>query len=334
MKNKITPLSHDRKPQDLVSIIVPVYNSEQYLRECIASILEQTYDAIELILVDDGSTDHSGALCDEFAQKDCRILVLHQQNSGVSAARNAGMDIANGKYIMFVDSDDTLMKAAVETLLKDAISSHANIVSAVKIYIDADGNRTSRYDDGEICLYHGLESLRLSLDYDRNTYAVHAKLFEREFIKDVRFAEGRKINEDNFFLFECYTSMPVLVQHNVNVYEYHLRDGSASRGGFSEKYLDMLYFANQKKMYIHTHHPELIENARNMEISTHLFFLEVLMRTTDPKYRKLEKDSIRLVRNNYRNYSSKNSHERKMARVVYFKLYPLYKFLVRMKYYR
>ena len=320
--------------EELVSVIVPVYNTERYLKQCIDSILDQTYKNFEVILIDDGSTDGSGSLCDVYAKMDERVCVIHQENKGVSAARNAGMDAAQGEYLLFVDSDDQITLDAIDSLLKDAKHYSADIVSAVKDYVSQEGLRISKYADGNITQYTGIDALILSLEYNRNTYALHAKLFRRKFVEDVRFCEGRKVNEDNFFLFQCYTKRPLLIQHNICAYVYYLRPNSVSNSAFSEKYLDMLFFAEQKKIYIKQNLPHLERFAINMEISTHLFFLEVLCRTTDKRHKSYTRNSIRFVRKNYRNYSTKNGHERKMAWIVRYYLYPAYKFLVRLKYYR
>ena len=101
----------------MVSIIVPVYNVEEYLRECVDSILNQTYSDVEVILVDDGSTDQSGNICDEYAKMDSRIKVIHKKNGGVSAARNTGIGEASGEYLMFVDSDDAIHPELVEAYM-------------------------------------------------------------------------------------------------------------------------------------------------------------------------------------------------------------------------
>ena len=101
----------------LVSVVVPVYNVEAYIARCIESILSQTHRNLELILVDDGSLDHSGAICDAYAEKDSRILVIHQENAGVSKARNAGIDQAKGEYLSFVDSDDWIEPDHIQSLL-------------------------------------------------------------------------------------------------------------------------------------------------------------------------------------------------------------------------
>ena len=121
---------------DLVSIIIPVYNVAPYLDRCIQSACTQTYKNIEIILIDDGSTDESGEKCDHWAEKDSRIVVVHQKNSGVSAARNTGLDIANGKYISFLDSDDEFIPYTIERALcnftvdTDLVSFGYNIVNS------------------------------------------------------------------------------------------------------------------------------------------------------------------------------------------------------------
>lgn len=113
---------------DLVSVIVPVYNVEKYLARCLDSIINQTYTNLEIILVDDGSKDSSGQICDEYAAKDQRIKVIHKQNGGLSSARNAGLDIASGSYIEFVDSDDWIDKDTVKENLELIINENSNVV--------------------------------------------------------------------------------------------------------------------------------------------------------------------------------------------------------------
>ena len=113
--------------EPLISVIVPVYNVEKYLRTCVDSILVQSYSALEVILIDDGSTDGSPQICDQYAQQDPRIQVIHQKNAGLSAARNAGIDICRGEYLTFIDSDDFIHERFVELLLNACLSNNADI---------------------------------------------------------------------------------------------------------------------------------------------------------------------------------------------------------------
>ncbi len=315
----------------LISVIVPVYNAEAFLQDCVRSIIEQTYSQLEILLINDGSSDQSGALCDRLAEEDDRVRVFHQENRGVSAARNVGLDNATGDYVMFVDSDDCLLPDAAEFLLADAIAHNADMASAVKETVKPGGEIINPYGDGALHIHSGLDPLILSLDGERQTNSVCAKLFRREFLTGIRFEEGRSINEDGFFLFLCYMNQPTQVQHNRVVYQYFVRENSNSRGGFSEKYLDMLYFAGQKKEMVLATYPQLSDRVINMEVSAHLFFLEALCRTTDKKYRRYQKESVALVRRWYRQYHPLNRHECDFAKIVRYGLYPLYKVAIRIK---
>ena len=296
----------------LVSIIVPVYGTEAYLPECIESITAQTYSDIELILVDDQSPDGCPQICDAYAQKDDRITVIHQKNTGVSGARNTGIRHSRGAYLMFVDSDDGLFPNAVETMLADMWEHGADIVSAAEL-------QTGR--------------LLLSLAGQRNTNSVHSKLLRRDFIDGLFFTEGKNIHEDGFFLFQCYLRKPVLVQHNVLVYRYNFRQESSSRDGFSDKYLAMLYFCEQKKKLVAELYPQYTDAVRNMEVRTNLQLLDLLCRTTDPKYRDLQGQCVKTVRRLYLCFRPINRHHKQLARIVKLGLYPLYKFAVRLRYF-
>ena len=140
----------------LVTVIVPVYNTEKYLAECVDSILAQTYAALEVLLIDDGSTDGSPALCDRYAARDARVQVLHQENAGVSAARNAGIERASGKYIAFADSDDRIAPEMIASLVDQAEAHGADCVSCRIQQFWPDGKtQTQTYPNNFRKLYHG-----------------------------------------------------------------------------------------------------------------------------------------------------------------------------------
>ena len=317
-----------------VSIIVPVYGTEAYLPACIDSIRNQSYQNLQIILVDDQSPDRCPEICDSYAQKDPRIQVIHQKNTGVSGARNTGLQHVTGEYILFVDSDDELYPHAVEMLLEDALEYGADIVSAINRIVSDKESVCAAGEDGKNTVIQGEDPFLLSLSGDPNTNSACAKLFKATLIRDVRFVEGKNINEDGFFIFQCYLKKPVLVQDNVAVYQYNSRPGSASRSAFSEKYLDMLYFCERKKGLIAKHCPQYTEQAHNMEVRTNLQLLDVLCRTVDRKYKPLEKQCVQTVRSLYRYHKPINDHHKLLAKVVKYGLFPLYKWAVRMKYYR
>lgn len=318
----------------LVSVIVPVYGTESYLPACIDSIRSQSHKKIQIILVDDQSPDGCPEICDRYAQMDSRILVIHQENKGVSGARNAGLACAAGDYIMFVDSDDELYPETVRELLLDAVAYGADVVAADMQLTDAKGKTFRSRGCKECRLFLDDTPLLLSLNGEEHTDSVCAKLMKAELLSDIRFEEGKNINEDGFFLFQCYMKKPVLVQNNVPAYQYNFRSGSGSREEFSDKYLSMLYFCNRKKELIAAHYPQYMEHAYNMEVRTHLQFLDVLCRTTDKKNKILQQQSIRSVRCLYQYHNPINKHHKQLAWIVKHGLYPLYKWAVRMKYYR
>lgn len=318
----------------LVSIIVPVYGTEKYLQACIDSIRKQSYPNIQILLVDDQSPDRCPEICDAYSHQDDRITVIHQHNKGVSGARNTGLEHASGEYIMFVDSDDILLPEAVEILLQDILQQKADIVSAIKCAVSIDGHITCPCSDKKLHVFTGMEPLLLSLAGDSNANSACAKLFKTAFLGDIRFDEENNINEDGFFLFQCYRKQPVLVQHNVAVYHYTTRENSASREAFSDKYLSMLYFCERKKELIAQHYPQYSEQAYNMEVRTNLQFLDVLCRTTDKKHKDLQRQCSQTVRRLYRYHKPINKHHKLLATIVAFGLYPLYKWAVRRKYYR
>jgi glycosyltransferase involved in cell wall biosynthesis len=219
----------------LVSIIIPVYNVKEYLTECIESVLNQSYKFIEIILIDDGSNDGSGDICDEYALKDKRIKVMHQQNAGVSAARNAGIDISTGEYIAFLDSDDTLDDNIIETAVQKA--SDDNTIYLWGYRLNKDGvisNGPELYVDNItqpeiIASVISLKSKERELgDYFR---AVWGKLFYANIIKQnkIYFPENVYIGEDAIFLLKYSQFMT-----NVNIvsqigYNYRIINCSAVR---------------------------------------------------------------------------------------------------------
>lgn len=179
--------------QPLISVIVPIYKVELYLRQCVDSILAQTYQNLEIILVDDGSPDQCGALCDVYARQDPRVRVLHKQNGGLSDARNAGIDIATGEYIGFVDSDDWIMPDMYECLYQAAEKYHAEIV--VCEYYECWSNRYYARHGSENQIFRDEEGIRALLDLKFGNYAWN-KLYKRElWTPDIRYPVG-KIYED------------------------------------------------------------------------------------------------------------------------------------------
>ena len=172
-----------------VSIIVPVYKVEPYLAECVESLLRQTYREIEIILVDDGSPDNCGAMCDAYALRDSRVKVIHQENQGLSVARNSGLDIAAGEYVAFIDSDDFASEDYIACLLKNAIENNADM-SACQIADFRDGRSPALTAKGEETVLSSEQALRMFFYQDRLQTNVLGKLFHRTLLRRNMFEPG------------------------------------------------------------------------------------------------------------------------------------------------
>ena len=186
----------------MISIIIPIYKVEQYLDECVTSIINQTYKDFEIILVDDGSPDSCPQMCDEWAKKDARIKVVHKKNGGLSSARNAGLAIAKGEYIGFVDSDDYVDGTMYEDLMQVMNQNEKTMVVSSPIIRNTDGVFTPYkvgtydYKDGDTMSFSEYMKLFLGMNMDATVWN---KLYKREFIQTM-FREGRN-NEDYLFMF-------------------------------------------------------------------------------------------------------------------------------------
>ena len=210
-----------------ISIIVPIYKVQDYLDECIESIINQTYSNVEVILVDDGSPDRCPQMCDEWAKRDSRIRVIHKKNGGLSSARNAGLDVANGEYISFVDSDDFICSDALQNLY-DRIKDDKSIgITSGLVYRYQDGF-TSNFKDEWICsreIVIPASDFLLETMSQKTSYTVWNKLYRREVIGNTRFREGRN-NEDTLFMYDlgknivCMNVCMVEIPHYVYYYRY------------------------------------------------------------------------------------------------------------------
>lgn len=184
--------------QQIISVIVPVYNVAPYLCKCIDSLLAQTYPALEIILVDDGSRDGSEGICDEYANRYSNITVIHQENAGLSAARNAGLELASGQWIAFLDSDDWVESTMYETLLSLAQAYEADLASCGTRYLTAKGEVLSLSDTGKIHILTPDEMIAGLVVPRVVRFEVWNKLWKRSLIGDVRFIEGQ-VSEDVHF---------------------------------------------------------------------------------------------------------------------------------------
>lgn len=222
-------MDENRAAKPLISIVVPIYNVEKYLRACIDSILVQTYRNLEIILVDDGSPDGCSTICDEYKEKDQRIIVIHQKNRGLSGARNAGIDIAKGQYIGFVDSDDTIEPRMFEVLWNNIQSSGAGISICGRKIVDEKGNMfNKKYTRQEQIVLDGKEAIIEMNSHRSFDMAAWDKLYDIELWEDIRYPEG-KLSEDFFVIYQLLDKAKKVVWTPEPLYKYLLRSNSISR---------------------------------------------------------------------------------------------------------
>ena len=223
-----------------ISVIVPVYKAEQYLDRCVKSILEQTYQNFELILVDDGSPDNSPSLCDEWAKNDNHIYVIHKENGGASSARNAGLKIAKGRWIAFADSDDWLDRTALKTLYD--LANQYNVPMAIG------GMRVvQKYTDASIVMKQNAKVLSnadlmsrfFRLNGEPDTHSVWGAIIRRDILEDYSFIEGR-MNEDVETCYYLARKCEAAVYTDAPLYNYFKNIEGVTNSGFSKKKLDLL----------------------------------------------------------------------------------------------
>lgn len=208
--------------QDLISVVIPVYNCAPYLNACLQSLADQTVSGWEAILVDDGSTDGSAALCDAWAQKDVRFRVLHQKNAGVSAARNAGIDAARGEYLAFVDGDDRVEPDFLQTL--HSLIRQADMAVCC-VQDDSDWNEKVR---DEIVTVRTLRTTPSRYANPVFTNYLYNKMYRRDLVgAEIRFPVGVRRCEDAYFVQDCLLACRTVAVSSRKLYHYEIHEGSA-----------------------------------------------------------------------------------------------------------
>lgn len=233
----------------VVSVIVPIYNVEQYLSMCIHSIMNQTLKEIEILLIDDGSTDRSGELADYFQEQDSRIKVVHQENKGLSAARNVGLDMAQGTYIAFVDSDDWIVKNALEKLVEAAEFSQADMIKGNVVFCYKSGRRNIRFKlkDTNIAQspIKGSQCFIKLCQEDAFAPMVCGYLYRRDFIETNNFRFALTIHEDELWTLVAMCLADKVQIIDFNFYVYRQRKGSIVYSLIHEKRcINLIYVAN------------------------------------------------------------------------------------------
>lgn len=261
----------------LISIIVPVYDSEEYIGRCVESILNQTFKDFELILVDDGSTDRSGEICDSYALNDGRIQVVHKENGGPSDARNVGLDIASGQYIGFIDSDDYVAKDMYEALLCACLDYRADIAMCGRFDV-LDGILRPSFTLDGIEIWDSERAIGNLLVWNNIDSSPCDKIYDRILFEGLRFPLDR-CNEDIFVMVPLLHRANRVVHIGVSKYYYCHRPDSRSSGEFSECKMDLLVACEEIMLFVQKEYPELEKRSRSFYYSG-LIHLSKLLQTT------------------------------------------------------
>lgn len=302
---------------DLISVIIPVYNVEKYLEKCVNSVVNQTYRKLEIILVDDGSTDASGKMCDKYAQMDSRIVVIHKKNGGLSSARNAGMEIATGQYIGFVDSDDYVDLEMYYELHQKCVQYNLDVVAArfVENYRGKDKAMTTT---GEFNIITGREMLEINLlGHEKYlvTNSVWDRLYKTELIKELRFPEGKRY-EDICYSTHLFLKADKCGYYDKIFYHYTIRDdsimglGAKKRHAVSNDFFeDLLPQLKTQKEILKEDNLNSLADAVQAEICLELFrkYQEVWNVKEQNAQRKRLVEELKKDRKWFCNYSLKKN---------------------------
>ncbi len=242
----------------LISIIVPVYNVSNYIRRCLHSVIAQTYANLEIILIDDGSTDGSGKIIDDYSVQDERIKIIHQSNAGLSSARNKGIEVATGEYLSFVDSDDFVAKDYVEYLYRllknDDFNSPLAICSLMDVY-STNGKQVNQGDGSEQVL-SGEKCIEKMCYHDLVDTCAYAKLGRKELYDHVRFPVG-SLFEDIATTYLLFDQCQTVACGFKPKYFYVLREDSITTSSFNAGKLDLLKMTDQMAGYVNANYPQL-----------------------------------------------------------------------------
>ena len=281
-----------------ISVIVPVYNVQAYLPQCMESLLSQSYQALEIILIDDGSTDGSGALCDAYGAKDRRVRVIHKENGGAASAKNAGLRVATGEYLSFVDSDDYLAPDAYSFLVEQLEIYGADVVQSGyrDVFPDHEEDRIAM---AEVCQYQAMEYLRRFTE-DWTCALLWDKLYRRSLFDGIFFEEGH-IVDDEFFTYQGIMNAQLVVFVPRVVYNYRQRRSSVTLRPDSQKriVLDKLNYLQKRRKNVTERLPELTEYYEEN-------FVRMLLWLSKDPYSTQE--SLRQIKLLVKNYLSGPKH--------------------------
>ena len=281
-----------------ISVIIPVYNAEKYLDKCIQSVLEQSYQDFEIILVNDGSQDASGEICDKYAKECEQITTVHTDNCGPAAARKKGVDCAEGEYITFVDADDWLDREMLEFAVQKAQDKHADFICLGHKEVDENGKtKTISSQEFEESDLSDTTQMMLHLHGTRwIDSGPWAKLIRRSLFEDVDFCENVTIGEDYFMVLQLLEKADNVILCKEPMYNRFIRTTSISRSGYSERHKQAFEQYMKWRMYLLERYPEL-----KTEITSYHMEYEMAVITAMCRNKKYDKDVIKKLVKDLRN---------------------------------
>mgnify|MGYP000896725432 CR=1 FL=1 len=309
-------------PNPTISIVTTVYDAKDYIPRTVRSILAQSFTDFELLLVEDGSPNGCGELCDELAKTDPRIRVFHKENGGLSDARNVGLDAASGAYISFVDSDDYIAENFIETLY-DLLHEYHTDISAVHwklVYADAP-EVPAPPSSRNVTLFQGADAIRELFTED--TYACYAwnKLCKRELFDTIRFPVGR-VMEDLGIAHKILFDAGQIVYSDEPLYYYYQRDGSTLHTDCIKFFQDRLAMVTERYLFLEKLYPDMLENDA--------YFVDMALNDYPILYRSaLDPESDQLIRHAYQKSRSILSFYNKMRFAFFSRSKALYYFIER-----
>ena len=299
--------------KEKISIIVPVYNVEAYLEKCVESILKQTYTNLEILLVNDGSTDKSGELCDKLALRDHRIRVIHKENGGLSDARNRGIDEASSNLIGFIDSDDYIDEDMYETLYRQMVASKADLSMCghYDVYHQIPEKQVAEIKTWELMPE---EAIKMVMEAKILSVTAVNKLYKKALFEQLRFRIG-KIAEDAFIMVDLSHQCSKIVATNEKKYYYVHRENSITTQKFSLKFLNVIEAYEQNAKIISENYPDLYDVAIMRLNWAYFYVLDRLLVDNDFKDKVLEDRLISYLKKNKKSIlmDSRFTRARKMS---------------------
>lgn len=320
-----------------ISVIVPVFNAQDYLQRTVESVIKQKFKNIEIILVNDGSTDNSLHILEELSYNYSNIKIYNQNNKGVSAARNLGLKKSTGKYIMFLDSDDFLADDSLKNMYDIITRNDYDLCFGLTKVINNKHNNNSTYKvdynkkNGYITEKNNLNVID-DLFKEQSIFDLHsacAKLYKHDILKDIFFDEGRSSNEDRYFLFKVLCNCKKCVFLHDIVYLYEKHSNSLSNKKVDNRIFDNIYFSDKMVEYINNNIPKLNKEAKYNNVLTYMKVYRNIFRSDNNTIKNFEKELKIIKKYIQTNYKDVDLPKSKIIEIViFYKFDFLYKFLL------